>query len=827
MPTPRYDFREIEKRWHDEWDRRRAFDVEIDPQRPKFYCLVMFPYPSGEAHMGHCRVYTLGDVLARYKRMRGYNVLHPMGWDAFGLPAENAAIKNNLHPQDWTLKNIARIKQQLRLLGMSYDWRREVTACLPDYYRWTQWFFLLMYKRGLAYKKKAPVNWCPGCSTVLANEQVIAGECWRCGSKVTKKELEQWFFRITAYADRLLEDLSLLQGWPERVRVMQENWIGRSEGAYIDFPLADGSGERIRAFTTRQDTLYGATFLLVAPEHPVVQRLIAGAAPSGFAEELRRFVDRARSMSELERTGGEQEKEGLFTGLWCHNPATGERIPVWTANYILMEYGTGAVMGVPAHDQRDFEFARKFGLPVRVVIKADGVPDDGDELDQAYDGPGVMVRSGPFTGLPSEEGKARVAEWLKAEGLGEPTTVYRLRDWLISRQRYWGAPIPIVYCDRCGTVPVPEDRLPVMLPYKVDFTPGASPLAKSPEFVNTTCPSCGAPARRETDTMDTFVDSSWYYLRYTSADNDREPFDREAVRHWLPVDQYIGGIEHAVLHLLYSRFFTKVLYDEGLVDFVEPFTNLLANGMVTLNGQTMSKSKGNIVSPDEISMKYGADTARVFTVFAAPPEKDFDWTDTGVQGVFRFLKRVWTIVHELAGELATGGAAAGQADQDLLRSAHRMVKKVTTDIDRHFGFNTAVSAVMELVNDLYRYRETVPPERRSPAVVREVLDKLVLVLAPFAPHITEELWKVLGHTLSVHEERWPAWDEALVRAEEVEVAVQVNGKLRDRVTVPAGTDEAGLEEVALASERVRKLLEGRKVVRVVAVPDRLVNIVVN
>jgi leucyl-tRNA synthetase len=833
----RYDFGEIERRWHDDWEARRVFDTEIESARPKYYCLVMFPYPSGEAHMGHCRVYTIGDTITRYRRMQGYNVLHPMGWDAFGLPAENAAIQRGRHPQDWTLANIARIRKQFRLLGLSYDWRREVTACLPDYYRWTQWLFLLMLKRGLAYRRKAPVNWCPSCATVLANEQVVAGCCWRCDSKVEKKELEQWFLRITEYADRLVDDLKRLPGWPERVRTMQENWIGRSQGAHIEFPLADGSGERIRVFTTRQDTLYGATYLVVAPEHPLVAEAASGA---GYGPELRRFVERARSLSEIDRTGSEQEKEGLFTGISCFNPATGERIPVWTANYVLMEYGTGAVMGVPAHDQRDFEFARKFGLQTRVVIQAPAGA-IGVDSEEAYAGEGTMIDSGPFTGLSSRDGKVQVAAWLAGEGLGQVTTVYRLRDWLISRQRYWGAPIPVVYCEKCGIEPVPEDQLPVELPYQVDLTPGVSPLARAEDFVRTTCPKCGGPARRETDTMDTFVDSSWYYLRYVSALEGKVAFARDAVDYWMPVDQYIGGIEHAVLHLLYSRFFTKVLYDEGLLGFTEPFTNLLANGMVTLQGKAMSKSKNNVVSPDEIAVKYGADTARVFTLFAAPPEKEFDWTDTGVQGVYRFLKRIWNVVYELQEQASfggTGGSLGGcggeaapdlrgavGADRDVLRSAHRMCKKITLDIDRHFGFNTAISAAMEMVNDLYRYQD-VAADGRSPAVARRVLEMLVLCLAPFAPHITEELWRALGHTGSVHDETWPTWDEGLVRTDEVEVAVQVNGKLRERMMVATGTSEAELGEMALSLERVRPLVTGKAVVKLVTVPDRLVNIVV-
>jgi len=823
----RYDFRTIEDKWHKDWDQRRVFEVDMDPKRPKYYCLVMFPYPSGEIHMGHGRVYTIGDVTARYKRMHGYSVLHPFGWDAFGLPAENAAIKEGRHPHDWTLSNIARIKGQIHKLGISYDWRREVTACLPDYYRWTQWLFLLMYRRDLAYRKRAPVNWCPGCATVLANEQVVNGVCWRCDSKVVKKELEQWFFRI------LVDDLALLKGWPERVKVMQENWIGRSEGAYIDFPVAGSDQERVRVFTTRQDTLFGATYMVVAPEHPLVAR--AMEADSQRGAELRAFVERARNLSEIDRTT-DPEKEGLFTGLYCVNPATGEKIPVWTANYVLMDYGTGAVMGVPAHDQRDFEFARKYRLPIRVVIKGPDNPLSAGDMEAAYEGHGTMVNSGPFDGTPSAEGRRKVAEWLQKEELGEATTIYRLRDWLISRQRYWGAPIPVVYCDKCGVVPVPEDQLPVRLPYDVEFTPGASPLARSEEFVKTTCPGCGGPARRETDTMDTFVCSSWYYYRYTSPGCEEAPFDKEKANHWMPVDQYIGGIEHAVLHLLYSRFFTKVLHDAGLIDCVEPFTNLLAHGMVTKDGAVMSKSKGNGVSPDEMVETYGADTARLFVLFAAPPDKDFEWTETGVQGIFRFINRVWRLVYELKSlaERTGPGTTAkpedlGHSDDDpnrvIIRSVHRMVKKMTLDIDRRFNFNTAIAAAMETVNDLYRYLETVPEEARSPAAAREALEKLVLCLAPFAPHVTEELWRELGHDRSVHEETWPSWNEEYVKTDEVEVAVQVNGRLRDRIVVPAGSSEDQLREQALACERVRPFLEGRRVVKVIAVPDRLVNIV--
>ncbi|HEY8449084.1 MAG TPA: leucine--tRNA ligase, partial [Bacillota bacterium] len=694
-----YNFAAIEKKWQERWQEQRLDETDVDPERPKFYCLEMYPYPSGALHMGHTRVYTIGDVLARFKRMQGYQVLHPMGWDAFGMPAENAAIEHGIHPATWTYDNIRTIRAQMRRMGYSYDWRREVACCHPGYYKWTQWLFLLLYRKGLAYRGKAPVNWCPRCQTVLANEQVENGRCWRCESEVEQRDLEQWFFRITAYAERLLADLDLLEGWPERVRVMQRNWIGRSEGCEIDFPLADRDGA-IRVFTTRHDTIFGATFMVLAPEHPLTLELARGTAQE---EAVREFVERMRKASARMRAEADR-KEGVFTGAYAVNPATGERIPIWTADYVLMGYGTGAIQAVPAHDQRDLDFARRYGLPVRVVIEPPGASLDAATLTEAYADEGVMVNSGPFDGLPSKEARARIAEWLEQRGIGRRTVTYRLRDWLISRQRYWGAPIPIVYCDRCGIQPVPESELPVLLPDDVELTgEGGSPLARHERFVQARCPNCGGPARRETDTMDTFVDSSWYYYRYCSPRDDERPFDVEAVRYWLPVDQYIGGIEHAILHLLYSRFITKVLYDEGLVPAPEPFLRLFTNGMVVMHGAKMSKSKGNVVSIEDMVNHYGADTARLYILFAAPPERDFEWSEGGVEGAHRFLQRVWRLVRALAprltarqeergaGTAATGGDAVERTER-VRRKLHQTIRKVTDDIDRRLQFNTAVSA---------------------------------------------------------------------------------------------------------------------------------------
>lgn len=841
-----YDFDAMERSWQDRWDSEGLYLAAKASQagraggKGKYYCLEMFPYPSGDLHMGHVRNYAIGDVVARFKRMQGYEVLHPMGWDAFGMPAENAAIKHGIHPAKWTYSNISRMRKQLKRLGMSYDWSREVTTCSPDYYRWTQWLFLFLYHRGLAYKKKAPVNWCPSCATVLANEQAEGGRCWRCSSEVTKKELEQWFFRITAYADRLLEDLKLLEGWPERVKVMQANWIGRSEGAEVTFPV-EGGDEAMVVFTTRPDTLYGVTYMVLAPEHPMVESLIGGSPQESAVRE---FIQRWRNAPVSRGSNASDvEKEGVFTGRYAVNPLTNEKVPIWVANYVLMEYGTGMVMGVPAHDQRDFEFARKYGLPVKVVIEPpDAAAGSGlrpEDMERAYEEPGVMVNSGRFDGLWSEEGKARVTAYLEEMGYGKKAVTYRLRDWLVSRQRYWGAPIPVVYCDKCGIVPVPEEDLPVMLPEDVEFTGvGKSPLAEHEGFVNASCPRCGRRGRRETDTMDTFVCSSWYYMRFTSPWARNAPFEREDSFFWLPVDQYIGGIEHAVLHLLYSRFFTKALYDAGLVPCVEPFSNLLTQGMVLKDGRAMSKSLGNVVSPDEMVEKYGADTVRTFVLFAAPPEKDLEWSDEGVEGAHRFLNRVWRFVMEhvsavrapangTEGPISGDREASWQAVEEpkLRRAIHRALKKVTQDIEQRFNFNTALSAMMEAVNEAYAWREANGVGAMGSPVVSEFCDLLTLMLAPFAPHMAEELWRALGHTSSVHLQAWPCYDEAALQEREITVVVEVDGRVRDRIKVPSDASAEEVEARALASERVKAFTANRRVVKVVSVPGRLVNIV--
>jgi len=821
----RYRFQEIEPKWRQRWEAVDLYATPDFSDRPKYYCLVMFPYPSGKLHMGHVRNYAIGDVVARYKRMQGYDVLHPMGWDAFGLPAENAAIQHGIHPADWTRDNIDAMREQLKQLGVSYDWRREVATCHPGYYRWTQWLFLQFYRRGLAYRKKAPVNWCPSCATVLANEQVVGGACERCKTPVERRELEQWFLRITAYTERLLEDLEKLTGWPDKVKIMQENWIGKSKGAEIDFPLKGKEGI-IRVFTTRPDTLYGVTYMVLAPEHPLVEELTAPER----RREVEEFVERAKNLSELARTAGEAEKEGIFTGAYCVHPLTGEDLPILVANYVLMEYGTGCVMGVPAHDQRDFEVARKYKLPVKVVIQPEGTSLNPTAMERAYEDEGRLVNSGPFNGMANVEAMAAITRYLEELGRGRRQINYRLRDWLISRQRYWGAPIPIVYCATCGTVPVPEEDLPVLLPYDVAFKPtGESPLAGCPSFVNTTCPRCGGPARRETDTMDTFICSSWYYYRYTSPREETAPWRQDMVARWLPVDQYIGGVEHAILHLLYARFFTKVLYDMGLVGCEEPFTNLLTQGMVLKDGAKMSKSKGNVVSPEDIMARYGADTTRLFILFAAPPERDLEWSNQGVEGCYRFLQRVWRLVNavvdEVKGAPATPTTAAG-VNLEMRRLVHRTVYRVTRDIEERFSFNTAVSAVMELVNGMYQFIDRVPVVDRDPAVTKEAVEKLLLLLAPFAPFIAEELWERTGHAESIHRQPWPVYDEALLEEEQVTIVVQINGRVRDRLVVPADLTPEDMQQVVLGQPRVQKLIAGKKIVKVVPVPKKLVNIVV-
>ncbi|MGB3906022.1 MAG: leucine--tRNA ligase [Anaerolineae bacterium] len=818
--SKKYVPQEIEPRWQEYWERERLYYASDEDDRPKFYTLVMFPYPSGDLHMGHMRNYTIGDLIARYKMMRGYNVMNPMGWDAFGLPAENAALEADVHPKLWTERNIADMKRQQYKMGICYDWAREVTSCLPDYYRWTQWIFLQLYKRGLAYKKLSPANWCPSCKTVLANEQVVeGGRCERCGTIVTKKDLEQWFFKITDYAEELLEDLAQLEHWPERVRVMQENWIGKSPG--VEFRLGiDGHAEQIGAFTTRIDTVYGMTFVVLAPEHPLVHKL---TTPEHEAE-VDAYVEKARQASEIDRLSADIEKEGILTGSYAINPMNGELMPIYVADYVLMTYGTGAIMGVPAHDVRDFAFAKRYGLPIPVVIAPPGW--DGKGLDGAYLDEGTMVNSERFDGLPSPEGLERIADYMEERGIGERKVYYRLRDWLISRQRYWGAPIPIVYCDKCGMVPVPEEDLPVILPMEVDFHPtgtGESPLATVPEFVHTACPRCGSAGRRETDTMDTFVCSSWYYFRYTDPHNEEAPWRKEKGDAWLPVDQYTGGVEHAILHLMYSRFFTKVFRDMGLTSIDEPFARLFTQGMITkLNPKTkklekMSKSKGNVVPIDDMVNTYGADTARTFILFVGPPELDAEWSDQGVEGSFRFLKRVWRLVMEDA----PPGEASEGAERQLRRKTHQTIKKVTEDIER-FHFNTAVSACMELCNALVANKDA----HRVSSALEEGVRTLLLLLAPIAPHIAEQLWTEVGDGESIHRHSWPEWDEELATEEVFTLVIQVNGKVRDKVEVPVTISEEEATELALSRERIQQRLEGKRPTKTIYVPGRLVSIVI-
>lgn len=821
-----YNATQIEEKWQKVWEEQDSYRSKADSSKTKYYVLEMFPYPSGKLHMGHMRVYSIGDVLARYLRMRDYNVIHPMGWDAFGLPAENAAIENKVNPAEWTARNIDHMKKQQIRLGVSYDWHREINTSSPDYYRWSQWLFLLMYKRGLAYKKKSDVNWCETCATVLANEQVEKGLCWRCSSEVETRELEQWFLRIANYAERLLNDLDQLTGWPERVKLMQKNWIGRSEGSEITFQVKDFPEEEIRTFTTRPDTLFGVTYMVLAPEHPLVRPLVAG---TDREEEVLDFVARTRRESEIDRTSEEAPKIGHFTGRYAINPVNGEEVPILVGNYVLMAYGTGAVMGVPAHDHRDFEFAKKYDLPIRVVIQ----PEDHEELtgetmQEAWVEEGHMVNSGSFNGTNSREGMKQVTQYLEEQGLGQFRVTYRIRDWLISRQRYWGAPIPIIYCAECGTVPVPESDLPVKLPLEVELSGNRVPsLSHYPDFVQTKCPQCGGEAARETDTMDTFICSSWYFLRFTSPNCDYAPFDPDDAGYWMPVDQYIGGIEHAVLHLLYARFFTKVLYDAGMIRANEPFNRLLAQGMVYKDGAKMSKSKGNVVTPDEIVERFGADTGRLFILFASPPEKDLDWSDQGVEGCHRFLRRVWRLVADSVEEIDTGTLkpAEGDHETELQRRLHAAIKKVSIDIEERFNFNTAISAIMELVNAIYAYRQTVETENYNHGILREALEKTVILLAPFAPHLAEESWELLGGEGSVHRQSWPTYDPKMLEVDQVEVVIQVNGKVRGRITVPTGCPEDQLIEAARGGDRIGELLEGKEIVKVITVPDKLVNIV--
>jgi leucyl-tRNA synthetase len=819
----KYIPKDVEQKWQSVWENEKTFKATVDSGKQKYYLLEMFPYPSGRIHMGHVRNYSIGDVIGRFKRMRGFNVMHPMGWDAFGMPAENAAIQNNSHPATWTYENIAYMRNQIKKLGFSYDWDRELATCDVDYYRWEQKLFLEMFAKGLAYKKTSFVNWCPKCETVLANEQVEDGCCWRCDSDVTQKELDQWFFRITDYADELLENTYKLPGWPERVLVMQRNWIGKSYGCEIDFPV-ENSDESIRVFTTRQDTVFGATFMSLAPEHP---RALELTTPDR-RETVIAFIDKIRKTDRIVRTADDFEKEGVFTGSYCSNPLTGTRMPIFLANFVLMDYGTGAVMAVPTHDQRDFEFAKKYDLPLTVVIQPSGVSLDPTTMTEAYTEAGIMTNSGQFDGLPSGDAKEAIAEFLQSQGHGSKTVNFRLRDWGISRQRYWGNPIPVVYCDSCGVVPVPEKDLPVVLPKDVAFSgEGGSPLARMESFVNCSCPACGKAARRETDTMDTFVQSSWYFLRYCCPDFKDGILDRDAVDHWMSVDQYIGGIEHAVLHLLYARFFTKVLRDLGHISADEPFINLLTQGMVIKDGAKMSKSKGNVVDPDALISKYGADTARLFSLFAAPPEKDLDWNDQGVDGSFRFLSRIWKLVHDRleliknAGQVDPGSLSA--EERNLRRAVHKTIRKVSEDIEERFHFNTAIASIMELLNILQPAELSTP---QFPAVMKEALQSVILLMAPFVPHITEELWQRLGNSTQLTQTSWPDYDRSAVVDEEILAIVQVNGKLRSKITVAAGISENELKALALADEKVAQFILGQTVRKVICVQGKLVNIVV-
>jgi len=812
---PPYDFARIEPKWRDIWEKTGAHIAKDESDRPKYYCLDMFPYPSGEGlHVGHWRGYVLSDVWSRYKKLCGYNVLHPMGWDSFGLPAENDAILKGIHPKVGTARNIANMKRQLKEIGSMFDWTREINTSDPKYYRWTQWIFLQMYKNGLAYRKMMPVNWCPNCKTGLANEEVIGGVCDRCGAEVTKKDLMQWMLRITKYADRLLEDLDKLD-WPERVKILQANWIGRSEGAEVKFKVLspeNGREYELSVFTTRPDTLFGATYMVLAPEHPLVEKITSDDRRG----EVGSYVERAKKILDVERASMVGEKTGVFTGAYAVNPVNGEKIPVWISDYVLMSYGTGAIMAVPAHDERDFEFAKQFDLPIVEVIKGENSRyDESGNLVEAFVGEGVMINSGRFNGMDSNLGKEKIVEWLEGKGLAKKAVNYRLRDWIFSRQRYWGEPIPIVYCDSCGEVPVPEEELPVVLPDVERYKPtgtGESPLAAIPEFVNTKCPRCGGPARRETDTMPQWAGSCWYFLRYASPDYDKGPFDPEKVGKWLPVDLYVGGIEHAILHLLYARFFTKVLYDLGYIGFDEPFTKLFNQGMIYRNGAKMSKSKGNAISPDNLVHRYGTDTVRLYELFIGPPEQDSEWSDRGIEGVYRFLNRVWNIV-------VANINSDVEPTLDLIKQRHMLIKSVTEGLES-FKFNTTISRLMEFIN--YANSTDGP----NGVLDRETISVFIILISPFAPHIAEELWEIMGNSGSVFDQKWPSYDEELAKVEEITVVVQVNGKLRARVRAPADISDDELREKALSEPNVKKHIEGKEIKRIIVVPRRLVNVVV-
>lgn len=812
-----YPFAEIERKWQQKWEKTRCYETDLNNVAKKLYCLVMFSYPSGDKlHIGHWYNYGPTDTWARFKRLQGYNVFEPMGYDAFGLPAENYAIKKGVHPAISTAENIAYIRQQLKAIGAMYDWSREINTSDPGYYKWTQWFFLLFYKNGLAYRKKAPVNWCPHCKTVLANEQVIDGHCERCETEVTRRDLEQWFFKITAYAERLLEGHQRID-WPEKTITMQKNWIGRSEGAQIRFPVED-SDEVIEVFTTRPDTLFGVTYIVLAPEHPLVGQLTADNCREAVAE----YVEQSRKASEIDRTSTEREKTGVFIGAYAINPLNGERVPIWIADYVLLSYGTGCVMAVPGHDTRDFAFAKKYHLPIREVISPDG--QSHDELPEAYVDPGVMIHSGQFSGLPSEQGIQAIIDYLEKNKIGERKINYKLRDWLISRQRYWGAPIPIIYCPDCGEVPVPEEQLPVLLPMEVKFTgTGESPLTTNPDFVNTTCPRCGKAARREVDTMDTFVCSSWYFLRYPNPHLDNAPFDREIVKRWLPVDQYVGGAEHAVMHLLYARFFTKVLYDLKLIEFDEPFTRLVHQGVITKDGNKMSKSRGNVVNPDEFISKYGSDTFRMYMMFMGSYSDGGDWSDEGITGIFRFVNRIWRLIEEIAAKPPQGAELA--RSKDLERIRHYTIKMVTTDLER-FHFNTAISRIMEMVNELYLYRQEIGLAQQNKRVIDDCLETMIVLIAPFAPHLGEELWEKRGHKDSVFDQQWPSYDETKIATEQIPIVVQVNGKVRSTIEVELNASDNQVIQQAMQDEKVAKYIAGKTMVKQIVVKNRLVNLVI-
>ncbi len=801
-----YNPNKVEAKWQKIWNDNNQYKTDINSDKPKYYALEMFPYPSGKIHMGHVRNYSIGDVVARFKKMEGYNVLHPMGWDSFGLPAENAAIKHGIHPHGWTMENIEDMKGQLKLLGLSYDWDREIATSTKEYYKFTQEIFLKFLESGLAYKKKSFVNWCPSCQTVLANEQVVNGQCDRCDTEVIKKDLEQWYLKITDYAEKLLQDIDKLDGWPEKVKTMQKNWIGKSTGAEIEFKI-DGLDKNITVYTTRPDTVYGVSYMVLAPEHDLVKELVKGTE---YETSVNEFINKTSKMTEIERNSTETEKEGMFIGHYVINPLTNKKVPLWIANYVLVDYGTGAVMAVPAHDDRDKDFATKYDLEFIEVIDEDG----------------NMINSEEFNGISSNEAFNKIVEKIEKENIGRKTVNYRLRDWLISRQRYWGCPIPVVYCDCCGIVPVDKKDLPVLLPTDVEFTgKGESPLTTSKEFTTTTCPKCGKEAKREVDTMDTFMDSSWYFLRYIDPKNTEKPFDKELVDKWMSVDQYIGGVEHAILHLLYARFFTKAFKDMGMLSFDEPFKNLLTQGMVLKDGTKMSKSKGNVVSPIDIIDEYGADTARLFVLFAAPPERDLDWSEQGVEGCFRFLNRVYRLVEELS-SIAKEDQELNELskeDKAMRFTIHSTLKKVTEDLSEKFGFNTAISALMELINEMYKYKEL---ENKNNYVIKEGIETIITILSPFAPHIGEELWQMIGKEGSIFDISWPKYDETALVKDEIEVVVQINGKVRGKLSISSNVSKEEMEKIATEDEKIKSLIEGKEIVKIVAVPKKLVNIVV-